>query len=553
MLALILASLLLGAYTAPSSPAATAAVPSATPAAPSATPAASPAAPIPDGTYQYQFRQGGSSIGASTITVSRAGGTLKVHEVAVLQITYTVDSTLDPATFSTTALHAVYATTPIDITFGGSSYQERAKGQTFTLPAVAGAKGITVLDGPVMTGFFLTPAQIRATGSMTLTGVSAGAAASFACTFVEAPASARPAKVAASDVGYATKGLASGDVSVWADPATLVPQDIEVPSQAISIVLVPSSKTSTIQEVASAVPTPLPTAVPHFTGSDVTFVSHDGTKLSGTLTVPEHLVSRMPAVVLVHGSGPQTRDEQVGPNPIFLELSNALSNDGFVVLRYDKRGIGKSGGRAGATTRGDLLADARAAIAFLQRQPNVDAHRIFVVGHSEGGELAPSLAADGAPLRGIALMAPPAIPLEQILVQQESRGLTGAAKAKAVADSRKEIAAIKAGKAMPFGMGPWLRSSFGIDPAQVITKVPCPILILQGGKDFQVLAKDLPRLVNAAKAAHRDIAVHVFPNDDHLFITVPTGKAAVPAEYLAPHRVDPAMIGALLSWLKEKM
>ena len=537
MLALILASSLLVAEAASPSPAASAPAPST----------------IPDGTYSYQLRQGNSTIGTTTIAVSRVSGALKIHEVAVLQTTFTYDSTLDPATFVTSALHAVVASTPIDVTFGATSIQEKVQGQTLNVASVAGAKGIAVLDGPVMTGLFVAPAQIRALGSMAFTGISAAHAQSFAVDFAAAPASSRPAKVDASDIGYVTKRLVSGDVTIWADPTTLVPVDLEVPAQGISIVLVPAPKTSMSQQVASGVPTPLPTALPHFSSEEVTFASRDGTRLAGTLTVPDHATAAMGAVVLVHGSGPVDRDERVGPNPIFLELSNALSNDGFVVLRYDKRGIGKSGGDARAVTRDDLLDDARAAIAYVRALRDVDPKRVFVLGHSEGGELAPSLAAGGAPVRGIALMAPPAIPLDQILVQQVSRGLTGAAKANAIADEQKEIRAIKAGTASPYGAGPWLRSSFGIDPAQVIAKVPCPILILQGGKDFQVLAKDLPRLVDAAKAAHRDITVHVFPNDDHLFITVPTGQTAVPAEYLAPHRVDPAMIDALLAWLHAKM
>ena len=515
-------------------------------------PAASPAA-IPDGTYAYDIRANGGTIGSSTITVSRAGGSLKVHEVAELQVNYAVDSTLDPSSFSTTALHAVVATVPIDVTFGAAGIKEQAKGQTIDLPAVSNAKGIVALSGPVMTGFFLAPAQIHATGSMIMTGIDFAAAQSMAIDLTAAPASSRPAKIAASDIGYATQGLVSGDVMIWADPTTLVPQEFVVPVQGIEIVLKSTSKVSMAAAAAGvSAPTPLPTAIPRFASSDVTFVSRDGTKLSGTITAPEHMAAALPAVVLVHGSGPVDRDERIGPNPIFLELSNALSNGGFVVLRYDKRGIGKSGGDARTATRDDLLDDACAAIAFLQRLPDVDPHRIFVVGHSEGGELAPSLAAGGAPLRGIALMAPPAIPLDQILLQQASRGLTGAAKAKAIADEQKAVDEIKAGTLNPNGGGPWLRSSFGIDPAEVIKKVPCTILVLQGGKDFQVLAKDLPRLVDAAKSAHRDITVRVFPNDDHLFITVPDGQAAVPAEYLAPHRVDPAMIDALLAWLHAK-
>lgn len=546
MIAIVLASLLLsGGGAAAPSPAGSA----------SPNPTATTAA-IPDGTYTYQFRANGGTIGTTSITISRAGGVVKTHEVATLQKTYTVDSTLDPVTFVTRSLHAIYPTatpTTIDITFGADHFTETTLGKTFNLAAVVGAKGIAVLDGPVMTGFFLTPAQVQATGSMSFSGVSPGSAASLAITLVAATTQ-RPANVGPKDVGYATKGLPSGDVTIWADPDTLIPQEMDVPVQGISIVLVTKPAVSMATQAASAAaPTPLPTAVPRFRSDEVTFVSHDGTKLSGTLTVPEHMAVAMPAVVLVHGSGPVDRDERVGPNPIFLELSNALSNGGFVVLRYDKRGIGKSGGDARTATRDDLLDDARAAIAFVQHSSDVDPRRIFVLGHSEGGELAPSLAAGGAPLRGIALMAPPAIPLDQILIQQTSRGLTGAAKTKAIADEKAEIARVRAGTANPYGAGPWLRSSFGIDPAQVIKKVPCPILILQGGKDFQVLASDLPRLVDAAKAAHRDVTVRVFPNDDHLFITVPTGENAVPAEYLAPHRVDPAMVSALLAWLRAKM
>jgi len=547
MLAIILAGFLLAGdpTSAPASPSP----------APSATvSAASASAAIPDGAYTYQFRAGGGTIGSSVITISRANGVLKAHEIASLQGTYTVDSTLDPATLTTTALHAVVGPTPIDVAFGSTSLTETVQGKTVTLPAVAGAKGIISLSGPVMTGFFLTPAQVYATGSMVFTGVDFAAAESLVIDLAQAPASSRPAKVDAKDIGYVTKGLMSGEVTIWADPSTKVPQEMDVPSQGLTIVLVTKSNVSTARQAESAaIPTPLPTAVPRFRSDEVTFVSGDGTKLSGTLTVPEHMAGAMPAVVLVHGSGAANRDEQVGPNPIFLELSNALSNHGFVVLRYDKRGVGRSGGNVKTMTRDDLLNDARAAIAFLRHSPDVDPHRVFVLGHSEGGELAPSLAAGGAPLRGIALMAPPAIPLEQIVIQQISRGLTGTAKAKAIADERKEIAMVKAGIPTHLVGATWLRTSFGIDPAEVIKKVPCPILILQGGKDFQVLAKDLPRLVNAAKAAHRDVTVHVFPNDDHLFITVPGGQPAVPAEYLAPHRVDPAMINALLAWLHQKM
>jgi hypothetical protein len=354
--------------------------------------------------------------------------------------------------------------------------------------------------------------------------------------------------VPAGDGGLILSGLQGGSITIWYDPSTMVPHDMEIPSQGVSIVLTKRSQGASMNATPAPAPTPLPTATPHFTSRDVSFASSDGTKLAGTITIPDDLKVRAPAIVLVQGSGPVDRDERVGPNPIFLELSNALSNHGYVVLRYDKRGIGKSGGDAMTMTHDQLVADAKAATAFLAGQPQVDHTRVFALGHSEGGMLAPSLAVEGAGLRGIALMAPPAIPLDQILVQQATWRMTGAQEQEAKQSELAAIARIKAGTSnVPGAM--WLRSSFGIDPAQVIRRVPCPILILQGGKDFQVLVTDLPRLVEAAKSAHRDVTVHVYPNDDHLFITIPNGQRSGVAEYLVPHRVDPAMVSDLLAWL----
>ncbi|HXW76921.1 MAG TPA: alpha/beta fold hydrolase [Candidatus Eremiobacteraceae bacterium] len=529
--------------------------------------AAALASAVPTGTYTYEFRQGGSVLGTSIIGVVHDASVLKVHEVVALAgRSFTLDQTLDPSTFVPSVIDALYPGSPpaaihIIVTSTGAT-ETVAPATSRTIAAPKGAQGFVALDGPIMSGFFLGPAQAQALGAATLEGVSAGAAQALPMTVTSIDKTHRPSTAPASDLGVEMGGLPSGDVDIWYDPTTLVPDEIDVTSQGIAIVLASRTAMPNMAATPAPEPTAFPTPLPHFSSQDVTFRSADGTTLAGTLTVPDGawhelpeqgigLTHKTPAVVLVVGSGPVDRDERVGPNPIFLELSNALSNHGYVVLRYDKRGVGKSGGIANAATRDDLLADARAAIAFVTAQPMVDGRRIFVVGHSEGGELAPSLAAGGAPLRGIALMAPPAIPLEQILLQQATLGLSGAAADAARSQEAAQIAAIKSGK----DEGPgtiWLRTSFGIDPAVVIRDVPCPILVLQGGKDFQVLVKDLPRLVQAAQAAHRDITVHVFPDDDHLFITVPGDTQATIAEYMVPHHVDPAMIAALLAWLDQQ-
>src|SRR5579863_98784 len=538
---MMIAALLAGASPSPTLP------PSVAPAAS----ARSAPALIPDGTYTYEFRHGTSKLGTVVITVqTSSSGAVNTHEIAVLGRTFTVDQTASTSTYVPSSLHAIYPgakPVTIDVTFG-PTYKETIAGMgSHDVTPSPGAKGVVVLDGPVMSGFFLAAVEAHTMGTTTLAAFSPGSVGPMTIDLKVPSANTRPSTLPATELGYVATGLPSGDVDIWYDPATFVPQEIDVTAQGIAIVLVSHTKATAAPQAPSA-PAPLPTAEPHFRSVDTTFVSSDGTKLAGTLTIPDAGPARMPAVLLVHGSGPTDRDETIGPNPIFLQLSNALSNHGYIVLRYDKRGIGQSGGNAATTTRDQLLADARAGIAFLLARVDVAPSRVFVVGHSEGGELAPSLAAHGAPLRGIALMAPPALPIDQILVQQVSRGLTGDARAKAIADQLSANAAIRAGKSKAPG-AIWLRTSFGIDPADVIKRVPCPILILQGGKDFQVLAKDLPRLVDAATAAHRDVTVHVFPNDDHLFITVPTRQTAMSTEYLIPHHVDPAVISALLAWL----
>jgi dipeptidyl aminopeptidase/acylaminoacyl peptidase len=276
--------------------------------------------------------------------------------------------------------------------------------------------------------------------------------------------------------------------------------------------------------------------------------------LAGTLTVPDTAPAPLPAIVLVHGSGPMDRNETIGPNPVFLQLSNALSNAGYVVLRYDKRGVGQSGGTRDGATRPQLLADATAAYTFVAAQPQVDAQRVFMLGHSEGGELVPTVAANTGAPAGIILMAPPALPLWQISMRQV---LASAPPAQEAAARKAELAAlaeIRDGSNRSPGMA-WYRSSMDVDPVVDIARVACPVLILQGAADVQVAPSDLPRLLAAAKAAHRNVTSYVFPHDNHLFMTVPAGEPATPQaavhQYLTvPGRIDPDVLAAMLGWLK---
>jgi hypothetical protein len=353
-----------------------------------------------------------------------------------------------------------------------------------------------------------------------------------------------PPGVPSADVAV-TISLASVNVVLWYDPHSLVLDRAEVPAQEVVISLVSrSAAVEPLPPATAATPVPLPS--PHYTSRDVTFAADDGVTLAGTLTFPDEVEKPMPGFVLVHGSGCHDRNEAIGPNHIFEQVANNLSNNGYAVLRYDKRSCGKSAGTFPVRDR--LIADARDAIAYLRAQPGISPARIYVLGHSEGGELAPSIAIADGKLSGIILMAPPALPLEKIVMQQVLRAVAPADREKTEQAENAALKEITGGKKTdPYSL--WLRSSFGIDPAVAIAKVPCPILILQGTKDFQVLPADTPRLVDAARAAGRNVTVVMLPGDDHLFINIAGDQPSTIAEYFTPSYLDPAFFTSIDGWL----
>ena len=334
--------------------------------------------------------------------------------------------------------------------------------------------------------------------------------------------------------------------TLWFHRQTYVLDRFELPAQDLTIVL--RSYDSAMTPLPKpATPTPLPLPSARYTSRDVSIQTDDGVTLAGTLTVPNSAATPLPGFVLVHGSGCNDRDETIGPNKIFAQLANRLSNDGYAVLRYDKRSCGKSGGKFPVRDR--LIADARDAIAYLRSQPGIDPKRIYVLGHSEGGELAPSIAIADGRLRGIVLLAPPALPLEQILKQQLLRNVSSA-ESRGDRRSKFRRSSMRSHRARSRAQqNRWLRSSFGVDPVALIARVPCPILILQGTKDIQVLPADTPRLVQAAQNAHRDVTVVMLQDDDHLFIKLPADEPSTGGEYFTPSYLDPALFAAIETWL----
>jgi hypothetical protein len=508
----------------------------------------------PDGTYAYAISAAGAAIGTCTVAIAGDHAAIAVTEHASLPgLTATTTATYDAATLHPTAYQADVVlprgTQHIAVTAKAGAFVVTAAGQTVDIAADPSAP-LEVVGDNLCATLVLIPAMLHASGASALTLAVLSGGKAVVAKAVAGDAPTRPERVPPGDA-HLTLELAGLHETYWYDPATYLVHDIDVPEQQASFALTATAAPGATVATPAPPPSPLPTPLPHFTSREIAFPSGDGTVLAGTLTVPDGGKPPFATVVLVHGSGAENRDEAIGPNPIFLQLSNALSNAGYAVVRYDKRGVGKSGGGADGSPRDDLLADVRAAVAFARAQPELDPKRIFVLGHSEGGELVPTVAAGDPQLAGIVLMAPPALPLWRVSTQQALASVSVTDRASA---EREEVAALDAIRHSSDVENAWYRSSMDVDPIVDIARVRVPILILQGGGDAQVSPADLPRLVDAARAANRDVTVRIFSGDNHLFEPIVGKQPQTPSEavhqYLTvPARIDPRVLSDLIAWL----
>ncbi|MGH9382075.1 MAG: alpha/beta hydrolase family protein, partial [Thermoanaerobaculia bacterium] len=294
-------------------------------------------------------------------------------------------------------------------------------------------------------------------------------------------------------------------------------------------------------------------------------VGDDELSLPGTLAVPTDASAEnpVPGVVLVHGSGPQDRDETVGPNRPFLDIARGLAAQGIAVLRYDKRTKARPQDYAGGeiTIDSETTDDAVAAVEALRTVPGVDPERVFVLGHSQGGMMAPRIAARSGHVAGLILLAAPARPLLDLLIEQNVRmaelgdGEISEEEAAAIARLRSQVAAIRADGDVvaadsPMGQpaGYW-RSSEAVDPVAEAEAVALPMLLLQGSKDFQVVDADWQRW----KAAFQDdakVEFKLYSDLNHLGIAA-EGEAG-PAQYAQPGHVAAALIDDVAGWIRAR-
>ena len=288
--------------------------------------------------------------------------------------------------------------------------------------------------------------------------------------------------------------------------------------------------------------------------------------LPGSVTVPK-TPGKHPAIVLVHGSGPEDMDESIGPNRMFKDLAYGLASQGIVVLRFEKRthkyGASSSDDPARFTVKDEEMDDADAAVALVGAMPEVDPARVFVGGHSEGGYLAPRIAASNPHVAGIILLAGNARPLEELIVEQvryqaKLAGSITPAIQQAI-DAADASARELKNPDLAAGMtvhvlGTPLPASYVLDlrtyhPAEVAASLTIPMLVLQGERDYQVTMTDFS-LWHDALASHANVTFKSYFDLNHFFFS--GSGPSRPTEYTVPAHVSRAVVADIAAWCQAR-
>lgn len=282
--------------------------------------------------------------------------------------------------------------------------------------------------------------------------------------------------------------------------------------------------------------------------------------LPGTLAMPNG-DGPFPAVVLVHGSGPQDRDESIGANKPFLDIARGLAAQGIAVLRYEKRTKARPQDFASGDFGVDeeTTNDAVMAVDALRKTPGIDPDRVFVFGHSQGGMMAPRIAAVSSHVAGLVLLAAPSRSLLDIVIEQNRRlavlddGKTSDAERTAIEALQAQVRAIRDPKTDPAAksilnqpVGYW-RSVDAVDPVKDAEADDLPMLVLQGARDIQVVDADW----QGWKAAFHDdpkVTFKLYDKLNHLGIAG-EGEGSL-AEYQTPGHVDAQLIDDTAAWIK---
>jgi dipeptidyl aminopeptidase/acylaminoacyl peptidase len=321
-----------------------------------------------------------------------------------------------------------------------------------------------------------------------------------------------------------------------------------VPSQGLTITRGPW-----LDDTALKLPAPdysAPAGAP-YTAEEVRVPTGRGYELAGTFTRPREATGKLAVAVTVTGSGPQDRDEGIqlfGDYRLFRWVADTLGRRGVAVLRLDDRGTGASGGDFASATSADFAADVQSALAWLRARPDVDAGKLVIVGHSEGGLIAPMVAVAEPALAGIVAIAGPAKTGRTILDYQLRNGIQGdTSLSRAKRDSA--LAHVPAQLDSLVKGSPWLRFFADHDPIATAKRVKVPALILQGGTDQQVTPEQAEALAAAIRSGgNRQVTLRIFPETNHFMVPDPSG---FPGNYakLPSMAVRPEVLGAIADWI----
>lgn len=315
-----------------------------------------------------------------------------------------------------------------------------------------------------------------------------------------------------------------------------------------------------------------------------------GVKLAGTLTIPRGK-GLVPAVILISGSGQQDRDETILGHKPFLVLADYLTRRGVAVLRVDDQAVGGSTGNPATATSEDFAGDVLAGIEFLKKQSKINSQKIGLIGHSEGGMIAPMVALKSKNVAFIVLMAGPGLPGEQILITQSAALLKADGKNDASVNSEQALqknifTIVKQEKDNTVAEGklreilnkyvdslsedekkllgdskafikqqiqtvllPWMRFYLSYDPCPALRKIKCPVLAVNGSKDLQVVPKENLAAIRDAlkKGGNRDFEVKELPGLNHMFQTCQTG---LPDEYIKiEETIAPVALKTIGDWI----
>lgn len=327
-----------------------------------------------------------------------------------------------------------------------------------------------------------------------------------------------------------------------------------------------------------------------YNSEDITFINNkDSITLAGTFTYPTGK-AKFPVVILISGSGAQNRDEELMGHKPFLVLSDYLTRNGIAVLRYDDRGSFASTGNFAASTSADFARDVEAAIQYLKTRKEINAKKIGLIGHSEGGLIAPMVASRSKDVAYIVMMAGPGISGAEILLrQQELIGRANGIKEEDIAETKATNSSIykfideientdslrnaltsfvktemqkktklpseKAAQEMAENqiaqiMSPWMLYFMRYNPAPTLEKVKCPVLAINGSKDLQVPAEINLQTIEKSlkKAGNKKYVVKELTGLNHLFQECKTGS---PNEYAEIEQtISPLALETMLKWIK---